>query len=396
MKKEAGLQYEPHQNPALFYEGRLRELLPLVLLNTMFSLITFGIYRFWGKTNIRRYLWSRVSLLGQPLEYSGTGMELFVGFLIIVCILVPVGFCSFLLPVVLLGYGITFGPVLAQGFLGLLFFYLSHVAVYRAQRYRLSRTSWRGICSELNGSSVTYANQATLCTFLMFISLGLAYPYMQVKLLKYRVEHATFGGVTFEFGANVRTLMHAWVICLSTTIILALLIYTAVEPHVSAAIAFLSQDIQHIHSLAFLSYLLIPLIFFCLLPITTVWYKAVSIRHFCSSIKFEDISAQSNLTTWNIIQIYLPLFFYMVFGSLILLMVAIFISNELAGQAYTIIIVIAFYLFLPIILLHRHLIKIFNSLSLAGSFSPEKLFQSQQAKPKSGEGLADALNIDAF
>ncbi len=396
MKKEAGLQYEPHQNPALFYEGRLRELLPLVLLNTMFSLITFGIYRFWGKTNIRRYLWSRVSLLGQPLEYSGTGMDLFVGFLIIVCILVPIGVCSFLLPVVLLGYGITFGPVLAQGFLGLLFFYLSHVAVYRAQRYRLSRTSWRGICSELNGSSVTYANQATLCTFLMFISLGLAYPYMQVKLLKYRVEHATFGGVTFEFGANVRTLMHAWVICLSTTIILALLIYTAVEPHVSAAIAFLSQDIQHIHSLAFLSYLLIPLIFFCLLPITTVWYKAVSIRHFCSSIKFEDISAQSNLTTWNIIQIYLPLFFYMVFGSLIILMVAIFISNELAGQAYTIIIVIAFYLFLPIILLHRHLIKIFNSLSLAGSFSPEKLFQSQQAKPKSGEGLADALNIDAF
>lgn len=396
MKKEAGLQYETHQNPALFYEGRLRELLPLVLLNTMFSLITFGIYRFWGKTNIRRYLWSRVSLLGQPLEYSGTGMELFVGFLIIVCILVPIGVCSFLLPVVLLGYGITFGPVLAQGFLGLLFFYLSHVAVYRAQRYRLSRTSWRGICSELNGSSVTYANQATLCTFLMFISLGLAYPYMQVKLLKYRIEHATFGGVTFEFGANVRTLMHAWVICLSTTIILALLIYTAVEPHVSAAIAFLSQDIQHIHSLEFLSYLLIPLIFFCLLPITTVWYKAVSIRHFCSSIKFEDISAQSNLTTWNIIQIYLPLFFYMVFGSLIILMVAIFISNELAGQAYTIIIVIAFYLFLPIILLHRHLIKIFNSLSLAGSFSPEKLFQSQQAKPKSGEGLADALNIDAF
>ena len=396
MKKEAGRLDESHQNPALFYEGRLRELLPLVLLNSMLSLITLGIYRFWGKTNIRRYLWSRMSLLGQPLEYSGTGMELFVGFLIIVCILVPIGFCSFLLPIILLGYGITFGPVLAQGFLGLLFFYLSHIAVYRAQRYRLSRTSWRGICSELKGSSVTYANQATLCTFLMFMSLGLAYPYMQVKLLKYRIENAAFGGVSFEFGANVRTLMHAWMICLSTTIILALLIYTVVEPHVSEVFASLSQDIQHIHSLEFLRYLLIPLIFFCLLPITTVWYKAVSIRHFCSSIKFEDMSAQSNLTTWNIIQIYLPLFFCMIFGSLVLLMVALFMSNELAHQAYTIIIFTAFYLFMPIILMHRHLTKIFDSLSLSGSFSPEKLFQSQQVKPKSGEGLADALNLDAF
>jgi hypothetical protein len=37
-----------------------------------------------------------------------------------------------------------------------------------------------------------------------------------------------------------------------------------------------------------------------------------------------------------------------------------------------------------------------RSLTLQGSFSPDRLFQNQYAIPQRGEGLADALDVDAF
>ena len=60
-------------------------------MNALLTLITLGIYRFWAKTNIRRFFWRNVSLLDDPLEYTGTGGELFVGFLIVIAVLFPLG-----------------------------------------------------------------------------------------------------------------------------------------------------------------------------------------------------------------------------------------------------------------------------------------------------------------
>src|SRR4051794_33119066 len=65
------------------YEGRLGEIYGIFIVNLLLSIVTLGFYRFWGKTRMRRYVWSRVSLSGDPFEYTGTGGELFVGFLIV-------------------------------------------------------------------------------------------------------------------------------------------------------------------------------------------------------------------------------------------------------------------------------------------------------------------------
>ena len=387
---------DPDQNINLMYEGSLRELIPIVLINTALSIITFGVYRFWAKTKIRRYFYSRASFLEQPLEYTGTGAELFIGFLIIICVLIPIGFCSYFLPVILLGYGITSGPAISQGLVGLIFFYLSHIAVYRAQRYRLSRTIWRGIRAELGGSSLTYANQAVVCTILTIISLGLSYPYMQVRLLRYRIENSVFGGVKFKFDAKVSTLMQAWVICLGVTTIFSLLLFITVQPYIAEGIASLSKNLPNLESLNFLSYLLIPFIFLFLLPFTMIWYKAVSIRHFCNSIYFGAISAQSSLSAWNIVQIYLPLFFSVLIGIIMIFGLSLLTYDVLVGQTVVIALFSIFYLFVPIIILHRYFDKIIGNLKLTGSLSPEELIQSKQITPTSGEGLADALDIGAF
>ena len=67
--------------------------LGLSMLNGVLRILTLGVYHFWGKTEVRQRIWSAVRIDGEPLDYRGTGGELFRGFLIV--------FFLILLPMVL-------------------------------------------------------------------------------------------------------------------------------------------------------------------------------------------------------------------------------------------------------------------------------------------------------
>src|SRR5215467_7699377 len=70
------------------YEGR-PGLVGLLSKNFFLTLVTIGIYRFWAATRLRRYLWSNIRIGGDGLEYTGTGRELFLGFLVALAVLAP-------------------------------------------------------------------------------------------------------------------------------------------------------------------------------------------------------------------------------------------------------------------------------------------------------------------
>ena len=53
----------------------------LLVKNAFLTLVTLGIYRFWARAALRRYWWGSIVIAGDPLEYTGTGLELFIGFL---------------------------------------------------------------------------------------------------------------------------------------------------------------------------------------------------------------------------------------------------------------------------------------------------------------------------
>ena len=135
----------------------------LVFKNLILIIITFGIYRFWAKTNVRRFLWRHTLVAGERLEYTGSGGELLKGFLIVFLgvLLLPASFAMNLaahfLETGLLETGIggtlkiiTAIFLWAVGILA--FFYLPFCAIFFAARYHLSRTRWRGIRFALPGS----------------------------------------------------------------------------------------------------------------------------------------------------------------------------------------------------------------------------------------------------
>jgi uncharacterized membrane protein YjgN (DUF898 family) len=77
----------------LRYGGEAGEIFALSLGVGFLTLIALGIYRFWATTRVRRWFWSRITIDGEPLEYSGTGFELFVAFikvtLVLALVLIP-------------------------------------------------------------------------------------------------------------------------------------------------------------------------------------------------------------------------------------------------------------------------------------------------------------------
>ena len=56
----------------------------IFLKNILLTMVTLGIYLAWAKTERRRYVWNNFVFHDQNFRYTGTGKELFKGYLIVV------------------------------------------------------------------------------------------------------------------------------------------------------------------------------------------------------------------------------------------------------------------------------------------------------------------------
>ncbi|MEH3144895.1 MAG: YjgN family protein [Methylobacterium frigidaeris] len=195
------------QQTRVTFDDRLGGLTALALKGFFLSLVTFGIYRFWYVTNIRRFFWSRTALDGSPAEYTGTGRELFLGFLVALAILVPVYLGLFALSLVV--------PALAPVSVAVSFvtlFLLGQYAIYRGRRYRAMRTLWRGIRLGQDGSGFAYAARAGGWWLLVYVTLGLAFPFMRASQERYRINHTLVGTSRMTSTARGRSVLGPWLL----------------------------------------------------------------------------------------------------------------------------------------------------------------------------------------
>ena len=201
------------------FSAQTGELYGIFVRNLLLSVCTLGIYRFWGKTRMRRFIWSRLSVHGEPFEYSGTGKELFVGFLkaAALIVLMTLGFAA--LRIWAVSYQPGFGKFVdwAQS---IVFLALIYIGTFAAQRYRLGRTRWCGIRFHQSGSAWTYGLSALRGVFFIGITLGLYTPFLGVKLRKYQFDNLALGTMPFSFdgtgGALFKPFLIAWLLVVPT------------------------------------------------------------------------------------------------------------------------------------------------------------------------------------
>ena len=81
---------------AFQFHGNWQDFAKIAFPNLLLTIVTLGFYRFWATKRERDYLWSQTEFIDERLEWTGTGMELFIGFLIVTLFLgVPFFLISF-------------------------------------------------------------------------------------------------------------------------------------------------------------------------------------------------------------------------------------------------------------------------------------------------------------
>jgi uncharacterized membrane protein YjgN (DUF898 family) len=178
----------------LSFVGDRSEFRRLVTRGAALELVTVGFYRFWLATDIRRHLWSNTLIDGDAAEYTGRARELLIGFLIAMAIIVPVYLAYFV------------ASLEAERFKAfasfplLLFFYVfGQFAIYRARRYRLTRTVWRGVRFWMSGSGWAYAGWSLLWGIGTALTLGLLLPWREAALERYKMRHSYYGDLQGSF-----------------------------------------------------------------------------------------------------------------------------------------------------------------------------------------------------
>ena len=243
------------------FSGSRGDFFDLVKRGAALEFVTLGFYRFWLLTDIRRHLWSNTLVDGDAAEYTGRGKELLIGFLVALAILVPIYLGYFLIGLEAERYqAFASIPLIA-------FFYLfGQFAIYRARRYRMTRTVWRGVRFWMTGSGWIYALQASLWGLAMILTLGLILPWRAAALERYKMGHSHFGDLQGSFeGRGWEFFKRGWWLWLLTPIALYI---SPIAPFVYAG------------------------------------YKAIEWRWWLSGIRFGEVRLESSLPKSALIGLY--------------------------------------------------------------------------------------------
>jgi uncharacterized membrane protein YjgN (DUF898 family) len=192
------------------FHGTGGELFGIHVVNMLLTFLTLGVYRFWAKVRLRKFLYSHTEFEGDRFEFHGTGKEALNGWsramgILGVPLVVVRAAERFVSPQVALGLEMLVMLVGA---------FVLPVAICGAWRYRLSRTEWRGLRFSFRGRPRQAVKVFLSSTLLVVLSLGLCVPLVQVNLHRFLVQEAYFGTRRFGFdgrgGDLVRPFALAW------------------------------------------------------------------------------------------------------------------------------------------------------------------------------------------
>lgn len=395
----------------------------LSFANFFLRIVTAGIYSFWATTETRKRIWSGVRINGEPLTYTGRGIELLIGALLIIPLMaLYVG--------LIVGLVMLFGPKSTGAAIVIVLAYFLPIsmiglAIYRSWRYRLARTRWRGIRMSLDGDQWSYAWTYFWTMLLIPLTAGWIMPWRTTKLQSLLTNSTYFGNRKLTFDAKAGPLygpFAGWYFGLSGIYVAMFIVPTLwIAPKAMRAqqegqqYAGDASDVVVVAlsiAAAIVAYLLL-----------SAWYRSQVLNHFAAHTRLEGVAAEgakfsATTSAWGftwvgLTNLLLTLLGVVVIGAAVYALVAPFLPwDQLANltemekeqreqviSLFMMPVVIAFgagYLLFAPITQARSMGYIVRNLGLEGSIDVAQIEQSQGADIKFGEGLAGAFDVDAF
>lgn len=402
--------------------GQRRTYWRLLVRGAILLMVTLGIYRFWLATDVRRFLWSNTEIAGEALEYTGTSLELLIGFLVAIAILIPV-YAGFFLAALDLGTLGKLSSVIAFAALGV----LGQYAIFRARRYRLTRTIYRGLRFHQEGSAWAYAFRAMLWWMVTALSFGLAYPFQLASLERYKMRNTFYGdlGGQFEssaFGLLLRGLP-MWVLIFAP-LALAVSSFIGTVDWLALADA-LAQGGDDVMSkieggnpglgAAIVFALLMGGVSVTLAALLYPAFQAVVLRWWASGLRFGNIEVRSQLRMRHVYGAYARFVGYAILFSLAIgvigttALIAVGAAASIVKPGASGEIVVTIFLLVGYVVtalgfstIYRATVLLslwklsMESLQLTGLSTLEKVKATGRPSSALGEGLADALNVGSY
>lgn len=351
---------------AFAFEGTWQEFAPIAFTNLLLTIVTLGVYRFWATARERRYLWSRSRFVDENLEWAGTGLELFIGFILAMLL--------FLLPLFVITQVAQALVLQGQEALGVLLsfasfiviFYLTGLARYRALRYRLSRTRWRGIRGGSDDPGFRFGLSYMWKTFVGIIAFGLLLPWSMTSLWNERWSKMSFGPYRFEADAESGEVFLRYLLFYLSPFILFVgsLIGAALGGGVGYGLG--GEDGAAAGSI--LAIIAIILFFYLGLGLIAVAFYAKFYEVVVGATRWKNLQFSFNASTMDWIKLLVGDFLLVVFTL---------------GIGF-------------IFLSYRHWKFFMTHMEAGGEIILDELTQSQTATSKHGEGLLDAFDVGAI
>jgi uncharacterized membrane protein YjgN (DUF898 family) len=398
------------------FVGEERTYWRLMIRGSVLLLLTLGIYRFWLATDQRRFLWSNTELAGQSFEYNGTAVELLLGFLIAIAIIVP-------LNAVIVIVALELETLELASLLAFVQFALfGPFAVYRARRYRLTRTVFRGIRFHQTGSGLRYAIYFILWWLAIALTLGLVYPWAQASLERYKMGHTFYGDLRGSFeGAGWRLFVRGialWAVIVGPFILACVVAAMSIDWSAVVAAAAQGEDvvggIEGINPEFYVAVVLMSVAAGWLVITAALLYpafQAMMLRWWTAGLRFGGLEFDSRLRTSHVYRVYLRFVGYalLLLVAVAIVFAALVYAGDFAGveqdsaseQILHAVLSLAAYVMIALgsSAVYQVTVKLglwrlaVDALDLSGLGALEGVKAAGRPASPFGEGLADALNV---
>lgn len=197
--KENGGYYNQEEIPVNLFQAKMHgsggQFFGILIVNWILTVITLGFYYPWARAKTLTYIYGETEFAGSRFTFHGTGKEMFKGFIKAIALLAVI---------VLLGnLGSLTGSFTLAIVGGLLYLIgimlLIPLALHGSLRYRMSRTSWRGIHFGYRGRLGELFGICVKGFLLTIFTLGIYGSWFAVDLRKYIHRNLRFGNCTLDF-----------------------------------------------------------------------------------------------------------------------------------------------------------------------------------------------------
>ncbi|HLP18937.1 MAG TPA: DUF898 family protein [Chitinophagales bacterium] len=184
------------QRLKLYGEGG--KLFGIMLVNFLLTIVTLGLYYPWARAKMLQYLYGETEFAGSRLQFHGTGEEMFKGFIKAIALLGSLFLISFLTQ--------RSGSLALSVIGSLLYFFgillLIPLAIHGGLRYRMSRTSWRGIHFGYRGNLTELFKIIVGGMVLTFLTLGIYSFWLSIHVRQYCIGNIRMGNCEMRYKGN--------------------------------------------------------------------------------------------------------------------------------------------------------------------------------------------------